>query len=141
MNWIYYILAAVVLILSIAQIFLDYILKHIFKDARTSEHKKTRTILLCVTLTAFIGSQVVSWINSQQKDQEAKRTITDLRWQITGLKSQITNLSSQISAEGSSTRREVRQEFQSLATNSSTPPAQRLAILRGGPQKLDHRLR
>ena len=122
MNLISYILGALVLILTIVQVWWDYILKHVFKDGRTNDHRKFRKRLLIVTLLLLLLNQISGVINNFQKDKsasglntnlqslkEANQTLTN---QVQALTNQITTISSR--------QLVLAQQYQSLINQLST---------------------
>jgi hypothetical protein len=82
-----------------AQIFLDYLVKYIFKDQRTAEHRKFRVVLACVTTFAFLvawGSGIYKDREALEKDRRTKKYETNLLQDIDQLHKDGSNLSTQV---------------------------------------------
>lgn len=125
MNWAFYILAGLVVILTIVEKWWDYLLKHVFSDGRTNNHKSLRTWLFWLTLTLFVANQVVGVLDNHQKGKRAKR--------LEGNVDALTNQLAGISSENLKLRDTINQGFRDIShqfsTNTAISPAIRLAIL------------
>jgi len=125
-NWTYGTLVAIFVLLSILQILFDYLLTHVFKDARTTGHKKLRMTLLCVTLSVFVASQIAVLVEGYRQSESAKTERAELN-------SQIAQLKEQVAASNIDSRNEFRHELQTLrtdfATNQSRDIGARIAVL------------
>src|SRR5437867_13044287 len=96
MNWLYYILLGIGAVAWISQACVDYLVKYIFKDGRTDEHKKFRRILLGLSI-ALVGLNVATtWYLSVQRDQKAAKEKQDSDIQISILKSNQNSLTQTI---------------------------------------------
>jgi hypothetical protein len=128
MNWISYILAVLVAVLTLIQFRWDYLLKNFFKDGRTNDHKSLRKKLFIVALILIILNTVVSIINSYNKDVQAKAD-----------KRELTNQLATITAENLKLREEVSQGFRDIShefsTNEAIASAIRLAVLNDALEK------
>jgi hypothetical protein len=129
MNWVSYILAALVAALSLIQIRWDYLLKYFFKDGRTNEHKNLRIRLLILTLFVFMLNQFVSITKDYKKEQQSKKDKQELRTQVSELTNQLTVLTD----ENLKLREEVSKGFQNISrefsTNNAIAPDIRVAVL------------
>jgi hypothetical protein len=126
MNWALYILGALVVILTVIQIWWDYLLKYFFKDARTNEHKSLRKRFLVLTLSLFVLNQFIGIVNSHQKDQQAKSDKQELTRQIGLLTNQLSIInSSQVN---------LKRSIDSLSANPSIDPTARAAMIESKKQ-------
>ena len=128
MNWVSYILAVLVAVLTLIQFRWDYLLKNFFKDGRTNDHKSLRKKLFILALILIVLNTVVSIINSYNKDVQAKAD-----------KRELTNQLATITAENLELREEVSQGFRDIShefsTNEAIAPAIRLAVLNDALEK------
>ncbi len=125
MNLIFYILAGLVGILTVLQIWWDYLLKNFFKDGRTNEHKSFRKRLLVLTLVLFALNQFVGIVNAYRRDKQAKMDKKESNSQINGL----TNQLALINSNQAKLSKENQQLVSVLSTNTSFDSGTRAAII------------
>src|SRR5262245_38465771 len=125
MNGVLYSLAGFIILLSVLQIFADFFLKYVFKDARTNEHKRLRKGLLCMTLALLVITQGVTVLTNIRRDAKAEGERKNFTTQISGLNTNQFMLQKRIQ-DLEQTNRKL---LSALATNSTISPETRLAII------------
>lgn len=125
MNWAFYILAGLVVILTIVEKWWDYLLKYIFSDGRKNDHKTLRKWLFWLTLALFSANQIVGVFDNHQKTEKAQRLETKV--------DSLTNQLVIIGVENLQLRDEINQGFRDIShefsTNGAIAPIIRLAVL------------
>ncbi|HWN94516.1 MAG TPA: hypothetical protein VNT99_05760 [Methylomirabilota bacterium] len=128
MNWLPWLLAMLA-VLPIAQLIIDYRVKYFAKDGRTKEHKVLRTIVLTIALVSLAANPFVGWINNVQKDRKAEKEGKALKGQITDLKSNFQFRISLVDSNQLRFKDDLQSVSMALATNSSMDPSVRAKLL------------
>src|SRR5436190_1494175 len=115
MNGVLYSLTAIIVLLSVLQIFADFFLKYVFKDAGTNEHKRLRRGLLWVTLAWVVITQGVTVLNNIRRDAKAESERKNFTTQIGSLNTNQLTLQKRIQDLEQTNRKLLN----ALATNST----------------------
>ena len=79
MNWITYVFAGILILFAVSLLFGDFFLKYVFKDGRTSEHKRLRVGILVINLFVIILNQGYVIYNVRKNDAVSKKNADQLR--------------------------------------------------------------
>lgn len=113
--WLFLILAA----FPLTQLILDYRVKYVVNDGRTTKHKSTRKLLLAIALASVIANPLAVWFNNSQSERKAESARATHTQQLTNLH---LNFQSRISIVDSNQER-LREEIQNLSMAMATNPA------------------
>lgn len=128
MTWslLFHLLPVLVLVLTLVQLCWDYLLKHVYKDARTNDHHKLRTRLLGLTVCVVVMNYVIAEATNYQKGVKEKQLLEQMQQQATRIELVNSNQSKLIGQN--------QALLGILATNPAIAPATRKEIVNSTQQ-------